>query len=84
MEGWFTDVIDGNFFSSQHFPAFLYVTQWRALLDKMFRAKINKKGKGGRERRRLQSARRFEGIPLWGKTTKEGTRKPSINFPHHH
>lgn len=77
-------MIDGNLFSSGRFPAFLYVTQWRALLDKMFWAKINKKGKGGREGRCLQSARRFGGIPLWGKTTKEGTRKPSINFPHHH
>lgn len=49
MEGRLTDLIDGNLFSSRHFLALLYATRQRALLDKMFWAKLNKKGERGRE-----------------------------------
>lgn len=55
-------MIDGDLFSTRHFPAFLYVTQWRALLDKMFWAKINKKGKGGREGEREGACKVLEDL----------------------
>lgn len=52
MEGWLTDLIDCNLFSSQPFLALFYMTQQDILLDKMFWAKLSKKSERERERGR--------------------------------